>query len=679
MTPGFGPGGPGGGRMGKGPNNAVPKIPKPKSIKEVPGYVLKIMGDFFYRLFYIIKLVWDTSPLILVAMLTFSVVSGIIPVVQAFLGAELLNELAAALMQNSQRSFSPIMWLLVGQFAMIFLRSIISSVENIVTKTAGELVTNNIKTKIMAKAKGLDLADFDIPEFYEKLENASREAQNRPIHILQSTLGMITSVIAIGSFIAVLVALNPIAPFVVFLLAIPSGIVSFVYRRKSFRYVRGHSKERRQLSYYSDLMVNKDVVKEIKIYGLADTFAKRYKEIFKAYFNGLKKLFIGEGAWNMTFSLVSATVNCALFLYVAKGVYDGILQIGDYSLYTAALNNVSAGVSNFIRIIVTMYEGTLFIDNLIEFMKRKPKLVPVLKDPRIPQKGTPHTIEFKNVSFSYPGTERKVLDNISFTINSGESVVLVGINGAGKTTLIKLITRLYDPTDGVILLDGHDIREYDTKELYSLYGIIFQDFGKYAASVSENISFGNVNKEICSADVEYAADMSGADDFIGSLADGYNTPLTRIFEENGIELSVGQWQKLSVARAFYGGNDIIILDEPTASLDALAEQEIYSRFDELREGKTTIFVSHRLSSATSADKIVVIDGGKIAEMGNHRELMELDGVYCNLFTTQAKRYIESADEIKKHEENLHGAKGIASDSPENGHESEGGTNESQRI
>lgn len=632
--------------MGKGPNNTVPKIPKPTSIKQVPGYVLKITGDFFYRLFYIIKLVWDTSPLILMAMLFFSVVSGIIPVVQAFLGAELLNELAAVFMLPSGdtgKSFTPIMWLLVGQFGMIFLRSIISSVENIVTRTAGELVTNHIKTKIMHKAKGLDLADFDIPEFYEKLENASREAQSRPLHILSSTLGLITSLISVVSFITVLAALDPIAPLVVFILAIPSGIISFVYRRKSFRYVRGHSKERRQLSYYSDLMVNKDVVKEIKIYGLADTFTQRYKEIFKKYYAGLKKLFVGEGAWNMAVSLVSAAVNCVLFLYIAKGVYDGVLKIGDYSLYTAALNNVSTGVAGFIRIVVIMYEGTLFIENLIEFMKRKPMLKTIGDSPRIPQKGKAHTIEFKNVSFSYPGTERKVLDGISFTINAGESVVLVGINGAGKTTLIKLITRLYDPTEGVILLDGHDIREYDISELYSLYGIIFQDFGRYAASVSENIAFGDISKGIVDENVQYAAEMSGANEFIDKLSDEYKTPLTRIFEENGTELSVGQWQKLSVARAFYGGNDIIILDEPTASLDAIAEQEIYSKFDELREGKTTIFVSHRLSSATSADKIVVIDGGKIAEMGNHHELMAHGGVYHNLFTTQAKRYIESVD------------------------------------
>jgi ABC-type multidrug transport system fused ATPase/permease subunit len=251
---------------------------------------------------------------------------------------------------------------------------------------------------------------------------------------------------------------------------------------------------------------------------------------------------------------------------------------------------------------------------------------------------------FDDVSFRYPGTERNVINHVNLTIEPGETVVLVGLNGAGKTTLIKLLTRLYDPTEGVITLDGHDTREYDVQDLYRLFGIIFQDFGKYAVNVKENIQFGQLDRDAGMDEIAYAARQSSADQFIADLPAQYDTPLMRYFEENGIELSIGQWQKLSIARAFYSDSDIIILDEPTASLDPIAEQEIYNQFDSLREDKTTIFVSHRLSSATVADKIVVLEKGAVIEIGNHSQLMQKQGAYYTLFSTQAKRYMTDTEE-----------------------------------
>ena len=284
---------------------------------------------------------------------------------------------------------------------------------------------------------------------------------------------------------------------------------------------------------------------------------------------------------------------------------------------------------------------------MISFNKVETEIVPIKSPCEHLERGVPHTIEFKNVYFSYPGTTKNVLKNVSFKLEGGETAVLVGLNGAGKTTLIKLLTRLYDPTDGVILLDGKDIREYDTKELYSIFGIIFQDFGKYALTVNENISFGDASTELDQERVLESAKRSGADDFIKELPKQYDTSLMKFFEEDGTELSIGQWQKLSVARAFYSNSDILILDEPTASLDALAEQQIFNQFDTLSKNKTTIFVSHRLSSATRADKIIVLEHGEIVETGTHAELMELNGKYHHLFTTQAERYISSSNTENK--------------------------------
>jgi ABC-type multidrug transport system fused ATPase/permease subunit len=243
-----------------------------------------------------------------------------------------------------------------------------------------------------------------------------------------------------------------------------------------------------------------------------------------------------------------------------------------------------------------------------------------------------------------------VLDDINLTIRPGETLVLVGLNGAGKTTLLKLLTRLYDPTEGRILLDGHDIREYDVADLYRMYGIIFQDFGKYAVSASENIRFGDVHREASEEDVRRAAAESNAEEYIDHLPHGFDTPLMRVFEEDGVELSIGQWQKLAIARAFYSESDVLILDEPTASLDPMAEQEIFNQFHELSSGKISIFVSHRLSSAVTAGKIVVISGGVLSECGTHEELMARRGEYYELFTTQAKRYLEGGRDIEVEEE-----------------------------
>ena len=316
-------------------------------------------------------------------------------------------------------------------------------------------------------------------------------------------------------------------------------------------------------------------------------------------------------------------------------------MIGDYSLYTSALTSIATCVASLISTSATIYEGTLFIDNLITFMKTEKNIRPTTEKPRELVRSVSHTIVFENVSFAYPGTERKVIDNVNLTIRPGETVVLVGLNGAGKTTLLKLLTRLYDPTEGRILLDGVDIREFEPRALYDMFGIIFQDFGKYACTVSENIMFGEVNRPRDDKRIAEAVKAANAEEFIGALPEGLDTPLMRIFERSGIELSGGQWQKMAIARAFYSDSDILILDEPTAALDAIAEQEIYNQFEALRKDKTTIFVSHRLSSATTASKIVVLEYGKVIEEGTHKELMAQEGKYYKLFTTQAKHYIES--------------------------------------
>lgn len=617
------------------------RLPPPKSLREVPGYLQKLLGGFFKRLFYIFRLVWETRPWILFFMCVMSVLSGVLPIVSALISKNLINALVAAAGGALEKGFSVILSLLALTFTFTFITRMITSVDAFVTRLAGELVTNHIRVKIMTKARELDLASFDRPDFYEKLENANQEAGRRPIQILNSSFHLISNVISMISFIAVLAAVSPWSSVIIIVLSLPSAIVNFIYRRKNVMYMRRRSKDRRQMDYFSGLMVNKDMVKEVRMLDLGDTLIAKFQEVFRRYFAGMRRLIFGEGAWNAGLSAVSTAVNCLLFLSIAYQVYEGALTVGDYTLYTGALNSIASAVAALISTTAGIYEGTLFIDNMIAFMDEPVTLktrAGALPPPAI-ERGVGHSLRFDHVSFSYPGAAREVLSDVSFTMNAGETTVLVGLNGAGKTTLLKLLMRLYDPTGGTIYLDGKDIRTYELREYYDLFGIVFQDFGKYAVTVRENIAYGDIRREPDDQSIRRAAEMGNADGFIEKLPDGYDTPLMRIFEPNGTELSIGQWQKMAIARAFYSRSDILILDEPTASLDAIAEQEIYHQFDALRKGKTAIFVSHRLSSATTASKILVLQNGRVVEDGTHAELMAAGGEYSRLFTVQASRYI----------------------------------------
>ena len=634
-----------GGRMQY--NHEWPK--PPKSIGDVPRYLSELLGGFFKRFFYILKLVWNTGYWIPILLTFVALFKGVTPVIGSLISRNILNSLQEVIAKGGlpESAFwtSEILYFLIALFAYRLLIRVVNNVSSALNRIAGEKVVMEVKRQIMEKSKEVDLASFDNPSFYEKMENANREAGHRPLHILTETLGIVSSVIELISFLTVLLSAPGLSwiTFVVILISVPSAVINFIYRRKNFKYMRFSSKERRQMNYFSSILVDKDLIKEIRLYDLADNFIGRFFDAFRTYYRGIRKLIVQESAWHIFFAFITGITNLVFYIIIAKRVFTGEMLIGDYTYYTGAIASVATCVSTLISSTGTVYEGTLFIDNLIAFFNEKQYIVPRSLPAAQVNKGSEHTVEFADVSFRYPGTQRDVLKNISFTIHPGETLALVGLNGAGKTTLIKLLTRLYDPTAGQILLDGKDLREYDVKSLYQTFGIIFQDFGKYALTVEENIRLGDIHSDAPMEKVEYASRQSTASEYIANLPNGYDTPLMRIFERNGLELSIGQWQKLAIARAFYADSDVMILDEPTASLDPMAEQEIFNQFDRLRNNKTTVFVSHRMSSATIADQIIVIENGCLIEKGNHRQLMDQKGKYFELFTTQSKRYVSDGE------------------------------------
>lgn len=627
------------------------KVKKPEGIKDVPRYLKELLGGFFYRYGYIFMLVWKSGPWILILLFLFALLKGVLPVLGALISKHILNELQGEVAGGSfaMSAFwsSGVVFLLGLFFLYQIFSSLMVSVRDGVTRVAGEKVARQVKVQIMEKTKEIDLASFDLPAFYEKLENANREASMRPLNILTATFNVISAMIEFVGFVVVLLTVPELwwMVFVIVVISVPSAVINFIYRRKNFRYMRHRSKDRRQMNYYANLTVDKDLAKEVRIFDLTDTFIDKYQNVFEKYFSGIKKLIVEESLWFSGIAVVSNITNFFLYALIVYYVMSGKFLIGDYALYTGAIVSISACVSQIISISANIYEGTLFVDNLIEFMKTEPTVVCRAQKPEKAKTNCSHTIEFQNVSFKYPGADKYVLKNINLKFAPGETVVLVGLNGAGKTTLIKLLTRLYDPTEGKILLDGVDLKDYDVASLYALFGIVFQDFGKYAFTVRENVSFGAIHKKVADERIRESLVRSNAEDFVDRLSEKEHTPLMRIFEQNGKELSIGQWQKIAIARAFYADADILILDEPTASLDPLAEQEIFNQFDSLRADKTSIFVSHRLSSATIASQIVVLENGMVVETGTHRELMEKKGKYHLLFSTQAQRYIEEKKDV----------------------------------
>lgn len=632
------------------PRKPMTLYPKPKKLRDYPKYIAKVIRGFFSRLFYVISLLWQTSPALLVLMVLLCVAAGVLPVVSAVVGKYLLNAVNGALLgtglapgetllRSVRGTLSTVGFFILLQFVFLLVRRLVTRLQTAVDTLAGERVSSHIRLMLMNQAKKVDLASFDNPDFYEKLENANREAGMRPIGILSSTFSVISYLISAVSFVTILVTVGWQIPLFVLFFSLPAAVVNYVYRRRGYWYMRRASKERRQMSYFSDVVTDKDLAKEVRLMHTADTFIDKYKTAFGTYYKGIRRLTMAELLWQIGVGIFSLAAEAAVFFYIAYHVVSGNMEIGDYSLYSGALTSIGGCVSSVIASTATVYEGTLFIDNLMTFMREKPTVVATHEPPRVPRHGVPHTLVCEDISFRYPGSEKFVLRHFSCEMKSGDRIVLVGLNGAGKTTLIKLLTRLYDPTEGRITLDGCDLREYDPEALYALYGTVFQDFGKYAVTAGENIALGNTRVEKDTAAVRRAAEMGDASGFIERLPAGYDTPLMRYFEEDATELSQGQWQKLSVARAFYADSDILILDEPTAALDAIAEEEVYRRFAALSENKLTLLVSHRLSCAVSATRILVLSDGTLAESGTHRELMERGGIYYHLFSTQAKHYL----------------------------------------
>lgn len=493
-----------------------------------------------------------------------------------------------------------------------------------------------VHLKLFDHAISLDLGKYEIPEFYNDFIWAMNNADRTVCSVLDTLWQMIMRLTGGTAVFVILLDLDPLVAAVV-LVSAGIGIVCSAYvKKQNYEYDMACRRARRVSDYVCRVHDMPDYAKELRISEASTVLDKLYEESLKERRSVIGKYVRRASLCGMIWNTTGAIKdNGLLLLLLYQLLIAKTLPLGGFALAVTASWRVSAALKTLFNAVTDLSKHSLYIDKLRVFLDTKTAVPSGDKQP-----GDFESIEFCHVGFAYAdGTP--VLRDVSFRVDKGRKIALVGYNGAGKTTLIKLMTRLYDPTEGEILLDGVNIKEYDVGELYDLFGIVFQDFAKYAVSLRENITFGDATRPVDEARLEYAAKQSCADEFIERLPRGYDTPLMRFFEDDAVDLSIGQWQKVSIARAFYKDAEILILDEPTASLDPMAEAEIFRQFDTLRAGKTTVFVSHRLSSATDADDIIVMQCGRIIEEGDHKTLMEKGGAYYKLFTLQAEKYLEN--------------------------------------
>jgi ATP-binding cassette subfamily B protein len=597
------------------------------------SFLRRVLGVFGYSR-RALELVWTTSQPLTIALALLTLIGGILPAVVAYVGQLIVDGVVTASQSAAPDTRGVLM--LVGLEALVVVAVAatqrgISASQSLLRALLGQ----RVNVMILEKAMTLELAHFEDSEFYDKLTQARREASSRPLSLVTRTFGLVQNVISLTSYAVLLFAFSPWAVVILVAAGLPSFFAEAKFSGDAFRLFRWRSPDTRMQMYLETVIAREDGVKEVKLFQLGPRLLQRYRDIFQKLFVEDRKLTIRRDTWGFILGLISTAALYAAYGWIVVTAIAGAITLGAMTMYLVLFRQGQSAVAAILTSVSGMYEDNLYLSNLYEYLEQPvpARLGDASKGPE-PERG----LEFESVSFTYAGAKEKALSNISLQIKPGESLALVGENGSGKTTLIKLLTRLYDPTEGRILLDGLDLQEWDVEALRQRVGVIFQDFGRYQFSVGENIGAGDVRHIDDKDRWQDAATTGLAAPFIEAMPDGYETQLGRWFK-GGRELSGGQWQKIALSRAFMRSDaDILVLDEPTAAMDASSEAEVFEHFRTASSSKMTILISHRFSTVRAAAQIVVIHQGEILERGTHESLLEKDGQYAHLFKLQAQGY-----------------------------------------
>lgn len=583
-------------------------------------------------------LVWNTNRRLTIWLGVLTLVAGLLPAAMAWVGALIIDAVVAA--AEGVKNGGPI------EMREIF--TLVAIEAGIVAALAGSQrgislcqallraqLGQRVNLMILEKAVTLELAQFEDSEFYDKLTRARREASSRPLSLVNRTFGLAQNLISLASYAVLLVQFSWWAVLLLIVAGLPSFLAETRFSNDAFALFRWRSPDTRMQIYLETVLAREDNVKEVKLFGLGPLLLQRYRDIFQRIYGRDRELAIRRDGWGFVLGLIGTVALYGAYAWITVATVAGRITLGQMTMYLMLFRQGQSAVSASLTAIGGMYEDNLYLSTLYEYLE-----TPVVASPPGKKEGPlpGDGIRFEQVSFTYPGASKPALNDINLHIKPGQSLALVGENGSGKTTLIKLLTRLYRPQEGRVMLDGLDLNEWDEQALRERVGVIFQDFARYQFLLGENIGVGDVHHFEDRERWQEAVNKGMADSLVEDLPDGFETQLGKWFKD-GQELSGGQWQKIALARAFMrDGADILVLDEPTAAMDAAAEAAIFEHFRQLTRNRIAILISHRFSTVRMASQIVVIEHGRIIELGTHEQLMKQEGHYAGLFSLQAAGY-----------------------------------------
>ncbi len=580
------------------------------------------------------KMIWDASSSMTLFNTALRLLKSAVPLLTLYIAKEIIDEVLALIAQpgDMQR-----LWILVGlEFGVAIVSELMNRGITLLDSLLGDLLSNKSSEELIRHAATLDLYQFEDSAFYDKLERARRQTTGRTA-LMSMVLSQLQEFITILFLGAGLVAFNPWLILILAIAVVPSFLGETHFNQRTYSLTTGWTPERRELDYLRYIGASDETAKEVKIFNLADFLANRFRDISDKYFKANSKLAISRAGWGALLSTIGTVSYYGAYVFILMQTVSGIITVGTLTFLAGSFERMRGMLQGIMNRFSRIAEQSLYLQDLFDFFELKPQISSNGKGKPIPaiiKEG----FVFENVSFKYLNSEKWAIRNLSFHLKPGEKWALVGENGAGKTTLVKLLARLYEPTEGRILLDGKDLRDYDLKSLRNSIGIIFQDYIRFQMKASENIAIGNISKLKEQPIIKNAAQKSLADTVVEDLPKKYEQVLGKRFAD-GVELSGGQWQKVALARAYMREAQLLILDEPTSALDARAEHEVFQRFSELIEGKMAVLISHRFSTVRMADRILFMENGRMKEVGSHEELIKKGGKYAELFNLQAKGYL----------------------------------------
>jgi ATP-binding cassette subfamily B protein len=581
------------------------------------------------------RLVWQTSKGLTIANCLLRIARSTTPVAILYVGKLIIDEVIRISHTHGTASHTHLWTLVAAEFALAIISDALTRAITLMDSLLGDLFSNHTSVKIMEHAATLDLDQFENSQFYDKLERARQQTTGRTI-LLSQVLSQVQDLITMGFLAAGLLAFNPWLILLLLVAIIPAFIGESYFNDRSYALSRRQTPQRRELDYMRYIGASDETAKEVKLFDLSGFLIDRFKTLANRFYVDNKKLAISRSSWGALFAMLGSMGYYGAYLFIIVKAIDGSITIGDLTFLAGSFRQLRSLLEGILIRFTSVSQGAVYLTDFFDFFTIKPHITQPARPFSFPDP-VKQGFVFENVGFKYSNSSKWANRHLSFTLHPDEKLALVGENGAGKTTLVKLLARLYDPTEGRILLDGVDLREYDLNELRINIGVIFQDYIRYQMSVAQNIAVGHIQQQEDRPLIVSSAEQSLAHPMIETLPDKYDQALGRRFNQ-GVELSGGEWQKIALARAYMKEAQLLILDEPTAALDARAEYEVFQRFADLTKGKMAVLISHRFSTVRMADRILVLDKGQLLEIGSHEELLAKDGRYSELFHLQAMGY-----------------------------------------